>query len=79
MDTVSSYEAKSKLPELLRRVEGGERITITRHGHPVAQIVPMPDARGMTPSEAVAALLRFPRVRLPQGESVKAMIEEGRR
>lgn len=34
---VGAYEAKTHLPALLRRVEGGERITITRHGVPVAR------------------------------------------
>jgi prevent-host-death family protein len=33
-------EAKAKLTELLRRVEAGERITLTRHGKPVADLVP---------------------------------------
>jgi antitoxin (DNA-binding transcriptional repressor) of toxin-antitoxin stability system len=38
MITVSVAEAKSKLPELLRAVETGERVTITRHGKPVAEL-----------------------------------------
>lgn len=33
-------EAKAKLTELLRRVEAGERITLTRHGKPIADLVP---------------------------------------
>ena len=33
-------EAKAKLTELLRRVEAGERIVLTRHGKPVADLVP---------------------------------------
>ena len=36
---IGAYEAKTQLPALLRRVEAGERITITRHGHPIAQLV----------------------------------------
>jgi len=38
--TVGSYDAKTRLPELLRRVEQGESITITKHGKPVADLVP---------------------------------------
>lgn len=38
--TVGSYDAKTKLPELLRRVELGESITITKHGKPIADLVP---------------------------------------
>ncbi len=33
-------EAKAKLTELLRAVEAGERITLTRHGKPIADLVP---------------------------------------
>ncbi len=40
MDGVGVYEAKTKFPELLRRVERGETVTITRHGHPVAKLTP---------------------------------------
>jgi prevent-host-death family protein len=39
-DTVNVYEAKSRLSQLLARVEGGEEITIARHGRPVARLVP---------------------------------------
>ena len=50
MKTVGSYEAKTHLPALLDRVAQGETITITRHGKPVAQLVPVaaeasPDVR----------------------------------
>ncbi len=34
--SVGAYQAKTHLPQLLDRVEGGETITITRHGKPVA-------------------------------------------
>jgi len=36
-------EARAALPELLNRVEGGEEVTITRHGKAVAVLV-RPDA-----------------------------------
>lgn len=36
-------EARAALPDLLSRVEGGEEVTITRHGRPVAVLV-RPDA-----------------------------------
>ena len=37
---VSAYEAKTHLPSLLERAEHGERFVITRHGKPVAQLIP---------------------------------------
>ncbi len=36
-------EARANLPDLIRRVEGGDEVTITRHGRPVAMLV-HPDA-----------------------------------
>ena len=35
---VSVTEARAKLSELLRRVEAGEEVTITRRGRPVATL-----------------------------------------
>lgn len=37
---IGAFEAKTKLAEILKRVENGERITITRRGAPIAEIVP---------------------------------------
>jgi prevent-host-death family protein len=42
---VSTAEAKNRLPELIRAVEGGEQVVITRHGRPVAQLAPPPVER----------------------------------
>ena len=42
---VSIAEAKNRLPELIRAVEDGEKIILTRHGKPVAQIAPPPPER----------------------------------
>jgi prevent-host-death family protein len=41
MAEVGAYEAKTHLPKLLERVEKGERFVITRHGRPVAELVPV--------------------------------------
>ena len=40
MKEVGSYEAKTKLPALLREVSGGTSFVITRSGKPVADLVP---------------------------------------
>ncbi|HEC11864.1 MAG TPA: type II toxin-antitoxin system prevent-host-death family antitoxin [Acidiferrobacteraceae bacterium] len=37
---IGSYDAKTKLPEILRRVEAGEAFTITNRGKPIADLVP---------------------------------------
>jgi len=41
MTEVSVYEAKAHLSQLLGRAEKGEQIVITRHGRPVAMLVPV--------------------------------------
>lgn len=42
MITYSAYDAKAKLSALLDRVEEhGETVIITRHGKPVAKVVPI--------------------------------------
>ena len=41
MQSISAYEAKTHLPRLLDRVAGGESVVITRHGRPVARLVPV--------------------------------------
>ena len=37
---IGSYGAKTKLPEILRRVAAGEAFTITNRGKPVADLIP---------------------------------------
>jgi prevent-host-death family protein len=40
MNEIGAFEAKNKLGFLLDRVEQGEEVVITRHGKPVARLVP---------------------------------------
>jgi prevent-host-death family protein len=38
---IGAYEAKTHLPRLLERVQKGERFVITKHGRPVAELIPV--------------------------------------
>lgn len=40
LEKIGSYDAKTKLPEILRRVEAGESFTITNRGKPIADVIP---------------------------------------
>jgi len=40
-NVVGAYDAKTHFSELLEKVAAGEEITITRHGTPVARLVPV--------------------------------------
>lgn len=57
MKEFGAFEAKNKLSALLDRVEKGEEITITRHGRPVARLVPATEQIDQT--QALAALQRM--------------------
>jgi prevent-host-death family protein len=57
MTEVGAFEAKNKLSALLDQVEQGEEIVITRHGRPVARLVPA--NRGIDRGQAQAALQRM--------------------
>lgn len=79
MESVGSYEAKTHLPGLLDRVAKGERITITKHGVPVAMLVPVEETMRDRRS-SIEAMKEFGKGRrLPDGMSIRDMIEEGRR
>ena len=52
METVGSFEAKTHLPQLLERAARGEEFTITKHGKPMARLVPAVSA---TPKSDVRA------------------------
>jgi prevent-host-death family protein len=57
MSEIGAFEAKNSLSALLDRVEQGEEIVITRHGRPVARLVPTNG--GVDRSQAQAALRRM--------------------
>lgn len=77
---IGTFEAKTKLAEILKRVENGERITITRRGTPIAEIIPAAKKYDqLTVRAAIAALRQFRLGRKVGDLSVRRMIDEGRR
>jgi prevent-host-death family protein len=54
---IGAFEAKNKLGMLLDRAECGEEIIITRHGKPIARLVP--NATRIDKLQARAALERI--------------------
>jgi prevent-host-death family protein len=78
--SVGAYEAKTHFSELLDQVASGREITITRHGMPVARLVPV--KKTSTPQERRAAIARW--TELSKGLSlgglkIRNLIEQGRR
>jgi prevent-host-death family protein len=79
-NTVGAYEAKTHLSELLDKVEAGEEITITKHGSPVARLVPVKKQTSV--EERAAAITRMKKRRAGLslgGLKVRDLINEGRK
>jgi len=76
---VGTFEAKNRLSALLDRVEAGEEVTITRNGKPVARLVPVQE-RDVERARRAAEGLRAIRSQAKPGpESLKDLVNEGRR
>ena len=56
--SISVRELRNKVSEVLRRVESGERVTVTVDRRPVAEIVPMRRRRRVPASEALTIAAR---------------------
>jgi prevent-host-death family protein len=77
---VGAYQAKTHLSELLEKVEAGEEITITKHGAPIAKLVPI--KKDASAEERVAAIQRIQmlgRGLSLGGLKIKDFVSEGRR
>lgn len=78
MPRVGAYEAKTRLSQLLEQVARGEEIIITKHGVPVAALIPVAGSRQPDPQVTIAAIKVFRRGRLLAGLSIRQLVEEGR-
>jgi prevent-host-death family protein len=76
---VGSFEAKTKLPELLRGVQRGRRYTITLRGKPIADLVPSTVSQNTEVTAGVARMQQL-MASAPSnpGINTKSLIEEGR-
>ncbi len=78
METIGAYEAKTHLPKILERVNKGERITITKHGVPVAVLQPPDHLKAEDPKKVIARLREFRSKHTLDGLSIQDMIKQGR-
>jgi prevent-host-death family protein len=78
MREIQASEAKTHLPQLLDEIERGESIIITRHGRPIARLIPEPSIRREARAETVERLkaLRATMPSVPLDELL-AMRHEG--
>lgn len=78
MKYVGVYDAKTQLPKLLDEVERGKTITITRHGRPVARLVPA-GRQLRSVKDAIEALEAFRATHTLGGIKPRELIDEGRK
>jgi prevent-host-death family protein len=75
---IGAYQAKTHLPALLERVARGEQIIITKHGRPIARLLPIERTNPDRRRQAIERLKTF-----AEGHTldvpVKQLINEGRR
>ena len=76
---IGAFDAKTRLSEILRKVDKGARFTITVRGRAVADVVPSQHRDQQRVKEAVEALRRFPRIKGVSGNEVLGWIREGRK
>ena len=81
MTNIGAFEAKTHLSRLLEKVAAGEKFVITRHGKPVAQLVPIDKDDDSHRLRREAAIVRLKTVgdgnklgRL----TIRKLIDEGR-
>ena len=79
MTTIGTFEPKTHLASLLDRVLAGEQITITRHGTPIARLVPVQPTGPNQVRETIAKLKQFSKGQTLGGPKVEDLINEGRR
>lgn len=79
---VGSYELKTHSSEILKLVESGETVTVTRHGKPIAQIIPISNT-SLSKKAAIEGLLDLSSAIAKRGEKItqdefKTWINTGR-
>lgn len=77
MPEIGAYEAKTHLPKLLERIQKGERFVITKHGRPIAELVPVsrPDAQSVRPT--IKGIRAFRETLRQRGVRLRNLLKKG--
>lgn len=79
MSEIGTFEAKTHLPKLLERVQKGEHFVITKHGRPIAELVPIRAQDSDKIRVAIDNLKSFQKNHSLGDLSVRDLIDEGRK
>ncbi len=79
MQTIGAFEAKTHFSALLEKVEKGGHIIITKHGHPVAKLVPVSGSDREQTKQAIERIKSFCQKHTLGNLDWKTLRDEGRR
>jgi prevent-host-death family protein len=77
MPEIGAYEAKTHLPRLLEQVQKGERFVITKHGRPVAELVPIGKRDPESIRRSLDALRRSRAALAARGVRLSDLLDQG--
>ena len=79
-ENIGSYEVKTRLSEILRRVQAGESFTITNRGKPVADLMPSKVASRQKTAAAIDSIRKIRKtVASVSDERLEKYRKEGRK
>lgn len=78
LEEIGSYDAKTKLPEILRRVEAGQAFTITNRGKPVADLVPSRSSERLKTEAAIQNILKAKKHKVSD-DTFNELLKSGRK
>jgi prevent-host-death family protein len=79
MSTVDAFDAKTHFSELLKKVEQGGQVTITKHGRPVAKLLPAQELTKENICLSIQKILDFSKFHNLGNLDWKELKDEGRR
>ena len=79
MKKIDVYDARSRLSDLIERVEAGEQVVLTRHGRPVVRRLAASEGEREPHSATVARIKALRKALDIRGVDIGALIREGRR
>ncbi len=78
LNEIGSYDAKTKLPEILRRVEAGESFTITNRGKAIAELIPSSSRSLQKTKLAIESILKAKKI-IVNDQDLNQLKSEGRK
>lgn len=79
MQEIGAYDAKTHLPQLLERTQKGEHFVITKHGRPVAELVPVTRTDGEAVRRTISNIRVFRETLRKRGIQMQRLLKKGER